>query len=591
VAAVAMVVVAVTMVDASRAPAQTAPTAPNSSSNASTTQIQLTSQTTWVSDGQVFQIGVDVTTPDPGSAQVQLSVFPALSTRSDFNASLSDHLRSGPMKIFDPVPLSSLGPSPQLSVAVNPRSSATSPQSVFLSASGVYPVQVALYDAQGNLLAQLVTHLLYSAPDALIRRLDVAWVAPFSAPPPSAPLPAGSSGVANGDQAGLLTLSKAVAAQPNVAVTLAATPETIDGLANGTAADKATVTQLAQAVGSGTREVVAEPYVRLDLPSVLGAGLDSEIGPQLEAGTEVLASNLHAVPTGDTWIETGPLSPAAVDDLAGRGVRQLVVAGTTLSPLPASDLTRTLAQPFAVMGKTSRLAGVAVDPGLVAHFGTTTDELLAAHQLLADLAMIQLELPNSRNGRGVVIVPPAGWQIDATFLQTFLSGLATAPTLAPVTVDQLFSDVSPLMQGSNPLVRTVAAPEQQPKGEPISDGAAIRAARQPLAALAGVVPAGATVISEINRRILISESADLPDRSRPAELAAATKLIGGLKALVRLPGNQSITFTARQGLIPVTILSSASYPLRVQIRVSSQKLGFRSVDLPGGACTESATSP
>ncbi len=73
-------------------------------------------------------------------------------------------------------------------------------------------------------------------------------------------------------------------------------------------------------------------------------------------------------------------------------------------------------------------------------------------------------------------------------------------------------------------------------------------------------------------------------------MAKAIKLIDHVKAMVRLPGNQSITFTARQGLIPITILSSAPYPLRVRVRVTSQKLGFRPVGLPVGGCTESGTT-
>ncbi len=179
-AAAAMVVVAVTMVAPSPARAQTSTTGAGA-----TSQIQLTSQSTWVGDNQDFDLGLAVTTPNPGSARLQLSIFPALTSRSAFDASLAGHLYTGAMRVFDPVSLSSLGPAPALSVTVNPRSSATSPQSVFLSASGVYPVLVALYDPQGNLLTQMVTHLLYSATDVRITRLDVAWVAPFTAPPPT----------------------------------------------------------------------------------------------------------------------------------------------------------------------------------------------------------------------------------------------------------------------------------------------------------------------------------------------------------------------------------------------------------------------
>lgn len=580
VAALAMVALSVVVLGGRPPPAEAMP---------STSQIQLTSQTTWVGDNGTFHMGFGVTTPDPADAVVQVSVFHALSDRSDFIASLSGQINTTALKVFDPIPLSALEPSPQVSIAVNPRSSVHTPLFVNPPVSGVYPVTIDLYDGSGNLLTQMTTHLVYTGPDAAsFMRLDVAWVVPFHAAPAtgSDPNPLGVAG----NPADLLSLTSALVATPDVALTVVATPQTVDGLANGTPGERATVAQLAQSLSLGNRQLVATPYVDLDLPAMLDAGLDGEVSAQLTAGTDVLAGDLHAVASNDTWVETGPLTPAAVDDLAGRGVRQLVVANQSLTPLPAEDTLRTPAQPFTVAGKTSRLSGAAVDAELASHFEGTSDEVLAAHQLLADLAMVELELPNRRGGRGVVIVPPADWQPNAAFLATFLEGLATAPMLAPVTVDQLFSGVTPFEAGSNPLVREIAPVAEQPRGQTIGDPAAIRAARQPVASLAAIVPSTTSAIADIERRILVSESADLPYRAQSAELAPAITLINQLKALVRLPGNQSITLTARQGLIPITVLSSAPYPVKVMVQVSSQKLGFRSVRLSSGTCTQSATS-
>jgi len=562
---------------------------PAQSPPAPTSTIRLADQTTWVGDGGTFRVGMTVTTPDAG-ARLQLSVYHALTTRTDFTESLADRIHTNRIVVFDPVALTKLGSSPAMSVVVNPKASSRAPQAVHLSGSGVYPVRVDLVDGAGNLLSRLTTHLLYSAPDLTgITRLDVAWVVPFHATPATG-TPAAAL-APDADLAGLQNLSAALAVHESVPVTLAAVPQTVEALAGGTPNDRTAVAQMTQALSLGNRQVVASPYVRIDLPAMIGAGLDGEIATQLSTGSDVLAANLHAVATGATWVEFGPLTPGAVDDLFARGVRQIVVADKSLMPLPAEDRARTPAQPFTVVGKASRLAAVAADAGLGAHFVDNGDELLAAHQLLADLAMVQLELPNRRGGRGVAIVPPPAWHPDATFLATVLDGLATAPTLAPVTVDRLLSDVTPLLAGANPLARAVAPPDQQPRSQAIGDAAAIRAARRPVSSLAAVVPAGTSAIAEIQRHLLISESADIADRARPVEVAAATSLIDRLKGMARLPGNQSITFTARQGLIPITILSSASFPLRVRMRVTSQKLGFLPVELPGGGCTvESGTS-
>ena len=568
-----------------RAGAAGAQTGPQPTVPAPTSQLRLTQQTTWVVDNGTFQLGLSVTTPDPGSARIQLSVYQPLGSRSDFNESLADRIHTGRMNVFDPVPLTSLGANPQLSVAVNPKSTARTGMSVHLTASGVYPVRVDLVDGAGNSLARLTTHIVYSGADAGSGRLEVAWVAPLHAPPAT-----GSSGVPTDAAAGLTTLSSQLATHPNLSLTVDATPQTIEGLASGTAAERAAVAQLAQSMTAGTRELVGASYVRLDLPAMLNAGLESEVGPQLTTGTTTLSSSLHAAPAAGTWIESGPLSGAAVDALAGQGVQRLVTADNTLTPLPAAETARTPAQPFSVLGKTSHVAGAAVDAGLSSFFTPHADQLLAAHQLLADLAIVQLELPNRKGGRGVVIVPPTGWKPETTFLETFLDGLDSAPMLSPVTIDRLFSDVTPLQTGTRPLVRSVAGADQQPKSQPIGDAAAIRAARRPVASLASLVPANSPTLAEIGRHILTSESADLTDRARPAQLAMANSLIDRLKSMVRLPGNQSITLTARQGLIPITILSSAPYPVRVRMEMTSQKLGFRALGPPGIDCTQSGTS-
>ena len=549
--------------------------------------LHLVDQTTWIGDGGTFRVAVNVTAP-PAAARLQLSVYQSLTTRSDFAESLADRIHTSRLKVFDAVAVASLGTTPELSVAVNPKASAHAPQFVHLPVSGVYPVRVDLVDAAGSLLSRLTTHLIYSGPDAATNsRLDVAWVVPLhAAPATGTPTSALAPGA---DASGLVDLSSQLGTHAAVPLTLAATPQTVEALAAGGASDRSAVTDIAGSLAG--RQLLAGPYVRLDLPAMLGAGLDSEIPTQLATGADVLAADLHGVPTSATWVEYGPLSAAAVDDLAGRGVRRLVVADKSLSPLPADDRVRTLAQPFTVAGKNSRIAGVAFDAGLSAHFIDQGDQLLAAHQLIADLALVQLELPNRRGGRGVVVSPPLDWHPDKTFLATVLDGLAKAPMLAPVTVDRLFSDVSPLQSGQNPLVRGVAPGDQQPRSQTIGDAAAIRAARRLIPSLASLIPPGTPAITDIERLLLISESADVNDRSRPDEVAAATAMSDHLKSMVRLPGNQSITFTARQGLIPISILSSASFPLRVKVRVTSQKLGFQPVQLPGGSCVvDSGTS-
>ncbi len=558
-------------------------------------QLRLTSQSSWVTDGDAFQVGLAVTTADPSGARLQLTVFDPLQTRSDFTASLSDRMRTGRFRVFEPVPLNTLGATPQLSIAINPKTpprpatkpAASIPPSLKLSTAGVYPVRVDLYSGQGTLLDRLDTHLVYVGGTAgLGSRLDVALVVPIHASPA---LTADAPGaLPTGARQDLAALTAALVAHSDAAVTVAPTPQTVDALQNGTATEKTTVSQLAQVLGRSTVQNLTSPYVRLDLPAMLNAGLEGEITTQQAEGAASLAADVHITSDPAVALHTGPLSSGALDDLSGRGVRRLVVRDNLLNPLPADQSFFTPAQPFALVGKSGRqIQAVAVDSALAAHFSSPADPVLAAHQLLADLAVIQEELPNPRGGRGVVVVPPEDWQPNATFTATVLEGLSSGPVLSAVTVDRLFQDVAPTQQRQSTLVRGIAGP---PPRNQLSDALAIRAARRLLVSMASILPPASPALDTIDRALLIAESADIGDRARQTGVGTVGQMIDRTKGVVSLPGNRSLTFTARQGRVPITLLSRASYPVRVSVRVSSQKLAFQAGGVPGGVCTKSGNA-
>jgi putative peptidoglycan lipid II flippase len=314
---------------------------------------------------------------------------------------------------------------------------------------------------------------------------------------------------------------------------------------------------------------------------MLAAGLDGDVSLQLARGRRTTVTDLGATPAPAVWVEQGPVSPTSVDGLATRGVTHLVVNEADLEPLPASLRNLTLAQPFELTGRTThRLQAVAADPGLAAHLSPSADPLLAAHQLLADLAMIQQELQHPQ--RGVAILPPANWRPDKTFLATFLGGLATSPMLKPVTVDRLFTDVGSLEQHQQLVHRSVAA--DQPPSHGLADGPAIADARRRMVALSSVVPAGSSLVTEVEQALLLAESTDLSDRSRAGQVELANRLIAREQGAFRLPADTTITLTARQGQIPITIFSSGPYPTRVRLRLSNPKLGFKPIDTGGGSC-------
>ena len=77
-----------------------------------------------------------------------------------------------------------------------------------------------------------------------------------------------------------------------------------------------------------------------------------------------------------------------------------------------------------------------------------------------------------------------------------------------------------------------------------------------------------------SRHLLIATTADLDDDDRDAHLAAAGAAMEDVAGGVTTPRSFSLTLTAREGTIPLTIRNESGVPLRVLIRLRSQKLEF-----------------
>jgi putative peptidoglycan lipid II flippase len=550
----------------------------------------LTSQTAWVSTatGGDFRMAFSYPGTPPAGAKVAVTVYQRLTSRSDFDESVRGHIfvgvRHSDVRQLSMLPIQADG-SVVADLPVNPTTVASSGDDfVRLSSPGVYPVDVRLLDRSGVTVARMVSHLLYtggvSAP-----RLDVAWVIPFTAAPEVGP--AGqSASLAAASTKPLSALAAALAAHPKVPVTVAPTGQTLDALSGSSAASQATVSLLAGVATRPGTQVVATPYVQLDVPAELAAGLDSELTAELTQGARTVATTLRVQSDSRTWVAQGSLDQASVDDLAARGVDHLVVDNSALAPLPSDLRSTTLARPFAIQARDgNQVTAVSGDPGLAGHFVGQGDQVLAAHQLLADLAMIQAERP--ADTRGVAMLAPAGWQPDPTFLRIVLDGLESSPVLEPVSVGGLMVGVPPAQEHRSPLLRAMAA---QAPATAAPQGAAVHSARRRLNALASMLPAGSAVPGDAERALLVSQSVDLDDKARAGLLAVVNGVVDDQTRRIHLVGDTSITLTARQGRFPVTIVNGAAFQPRVVVRLSSQKLEFRPIDEPGAVCSVAGTA-
>ena len=532
-------------------------------------------QTPWVGTGGNFLLRVRVDRPTGASnLEFALTIFPAVATRSEFGETLSDRMADSALIALEPVPLASLRPEPNgdmvIQVGIRDPALPRDPSRVLLPPrDGVYPVRVELRDRlAGSVVDRFVTHLLHTPELHATPKLGVSLVFPVHAPP--ALQPVGNRLLPDGDA--LTAMTQGVEAVRTTPFTLAPTPETVAALASSTD-PKARGLLTALKAATIDRPTITGSYVPSNLAALMEAGLDGEVASQLGRGTATLSDVLGARIDTRTWIAEEALDPVLVDVLAGRGFDRVVTGEELLTPIPGQTLT--LTRPFVLSGRRTRVQAVVNDGGLAAHFGEG-NQALRAYQLLADLAVVYLDRPGDDERRGVVAVAPRDWLPTRQFLDVLAGGLALSPIVEAISLDTVFGVVPTAEDDTGAaLVRRPAAPTAGSLAEVADD---LRESRRNLDSLGSVLGSGNTTSFAIEEQLLVAESSDLrARRQREPYIAAADRMILEQLNLIEMPEGRSITLTARTGEIPVTFKNNTGKPVRVVVKIESDRLDF-----PGG---------
>lgn len=553
-AAVAAVVVAIAV-------GAIAPAASPSSHAAEGATLRLASQTAWVGAGEPFILRLQVAgVPRPDRVELRVAVHNRVLTRSAFGRTLEGK-SLGPTISSITARLDELPLDPGRAVLV-----ILSPPGLTLRTGGVYPVEVTLREREtGSTIDRLVTYLLHVTAGTDVKELGVAWIVPLQAtgdPPSPAPL-------------GTIANDLASPTHRDIPLVLAPMPDSLDQIATR-GGDSARAALRSVRLSAPGRQIVARPYAPIDPAALLAAGLSDEVAAQRDRGAEVLTSTLGTRPDPNTWVADEGLDHDSLDRLRDQQVDQFVVNREDLTPLA---LTFTLAQPFALEGRlTRRPDAVLADPGLRDHFINGGDQVLAAHQFLADLAVIWQETPTKE--RGVVALPSRRWVPTRTFLDAALDGLARSPLVLPISLDRLFASIDPATTRSGaPLVRRLVN-----RRAATLPGSTIRTLRRQIDAIGSTVPVGSEIYADFDHRLLAAEAAGLSSRDRTDALDTLRADIAKHIRRVVLPQPRTLTLTAREGEIPLTVDNATPSPMTVVVRLDSDKLEFpqrpaRTVDL------------
>ncbi len=231
------------------------------------------------------------------------------------------------------------------------------------------------------------------------------------------------------------------------------------------------------------------------------------------------------------------------------------------------------------------ILAVGADPQLSARVGQAAAPgaaVLVANQFLAELAMIDLERPSDQ--RGVVVIPAPGVEVNPVFLSVLLAGLQGNPLVQAVDLQQLFKGV-PLAPsaGGGPMVRQLD-PAHPARGRSSPEWASSSSAVSDVAADGEVYGQDVGLVKQLDRRLFVSLSSAFDGSQRASIIKGVLRAADSALGNVRLPPSISITLTSRQGLLPLTLRSSATAPVRVRLVLTSEQLSFVAATFAEGSC-------
>jgi hypothetical protein len=554
--------------------------------------VQLLSQTPWLEGpGQYgFHVGLNGFAP---SDHLEVTVFDQMRTRSGFQQAAVGHIDDRYFYQVRPA-ISGLPPDGQGGFAVElhvnqaPPPGSPFPQTVPIGETGVFPVQLTVLDANGNPVGQsLVTFIVY-----VLQTQSAGEITPLTAgvviPVWTAPSlgPGGTVGTPSTAEVSRLSqLASVLNGDSSVHASLLASPLTLAELSNGkTVNGQKAVTTLSSAARDGPFEILPSTYSPVSLGDLTQAGLASEIQWQLDTGAATLRSVFGVGPEAGTWVVNGPLDSSTLNALMAQHAAQLIVPNSDLTAL-SSEVQITFGRATHLTSNGSTVQVMAADAGLTSDFTRSSSPILAANQLLAELAMIYTEAPNAIQARAVAVLPPPGWSVSPAFVQTLLTGLQGNPLVSATTASALFSAA-----GAPQSSRALSSPNpaQSTAAQNLSlDADRIQRARAQIAELGRMFPSPANQASEVDildRRLLLAETSSFTDAQRQSVLAGISDATSRVKKAVALPPDTSITLTSSKAEIPLTILTLGDLHPKVQLRLTSSRLIFRPFNPPNGDC-------
>lgn len=460
---------------------------------------------------------------------------------------------------------------------------------------GVYPVRIQLL-AEGDVVDEVRTAVVYSPPEVEIP-LRAALVVPLDTRPALGPDGTVMERLLRSELAPRGRLHRLLDAfgRPGVPLTLAASGRMLDDLAEIAADTEMRVGRLAGGLLARLREIaalpqteqVALPYGPADLVALVRGGMRSEVVRHLIEGMGRVEDHTGVRPQRGVLYPPAGLDSATLAEAASVGVDTVVLAESWLD-LPEGRELPSSPSPVRRLrtGAGSTATALVPDPWLTPVLAQL-DELppaVAAQRVLAETAVLYFERPFAEDLRGVLLDPPRDWDPEPDVLARLVEGLGSAPWLRPVTLTGLRSEVAAERE---PL--RLSYPSRGRGAELSQDYvASLRLARRALGSLRGVLADDAATPARFDRMLLTAASVfyRIEPREGLALIDTVARTVAELYDAVAVAEGPTVLLSSVDGQVPVTLANTAEVPMRVLVRLETQRFEFQ-----GGAVREVLLEP
>ena len=375
----------------------------------------------------------------------------------------------------------------------------------------------------------------------------------------------------------VITVMDQLARRSSVALTIDPTPAVLAAL-DRTPRGRGAVQELGSDLTG--RQVLAGPYVGVDMGAWIAADMVAELDGQLAAGAATTSALLGTAPDGRTAVADPSITADTLTRLNDLGLDRLVVPADQLGELPAGERNVTFTELFDVTDSTGEaIQAVTADQELTSRLTETDDPVLNGHLALADLAVLYNDQPGVSRGLALTL----GTDVDPVTLSVILDGFADrAPPggdgraiVSPVTLDDLFRTTTPATTTTDGRTTNLVRPYLSAPPAPLgSYPAQLRTTTRDIEGFRSLTEPVPGAASGLERSALLSGAADLEAGERTAMLDDVDAQIASVTAEIVAPLQQFVTLTSQSGRIPLNLENRSPLAVRVHVVLDSDKLEF-----------------